>query len=221
MGSLKTEQFTKPTADTTDNVVMRDVVGNKSDTVAGTSIIARIKQALARLVLPVADVNDNVTIADVIGNKEDASYLASEDVNSILAYVKAGYYHAHGTPILFPLNEAFITATSDATAWTHGAKAEIMATTDTAKAFDIHWAVLSDISENGQYNMTIWAGDAGSEVALCSVAFARTTNKAQEGSKRVQIPQQHSATRISVSISDSTSSAQTVEVALEGHLYNT
>ena len=38
-----------PTVDSTNNVNERDVVGNKTDTVAGTSIVARVKQVIANI----------------------------------------------------------------------------------------------------------------------------------------------------------------------------
>jgi hypothetical protein len=53
-----------PVADVADNVVISDVVGNKSDTVAGTSLIALAKQIIALLGTPAADVG-----ADIIAIK--------------------------------------------------------------------------------------------------------------------------------------------------------
>lgn len=62
-----------PLADAVDNDTPADVVGNKTDTVAGTSLVALIKQILVRLLLPAADAAANVTPADVIGNKDDTT----------------------------------------------------------------------------------------------------------------------------------------------------
>jgi hypothetical protein len=57
---VPTTDIAVPTADAATNVNMRDVVGNKSDTVAGTSIVALIRQAQASL----AGLN-NITAASV------------------------------------------------------------------------------------------------------------------------------------------------------------
>lgn len=66
-----TTNISVPTADAVSNTYERDVVGNKSDTVAGNSIVALIKQIIAKLVKPTADVADDATVADVIGIKAD------------------------------------------------------------------------------------------------------------------------------------------------------
>lgn len=67
-----------PGQDGFDNDHMADVVGNKTDTVAGDSIIALAKQLAAAIVtidafhgVPTADVADNAVISDVVGNKSD------------------------------------------------------------------------------------------------------------------------------------------------------
>ena len=55
---------TVPAADSAANVLQRDVVGNKTDTNAGTSL-------LARNLVPAADSANNVNARDVVGNKTD------------------------------------------------------------------------------------------------------------------------------------------------------
>jgi len=69
-----------PTADTADNSLMSDVVGNKNDTVGGTSAIALLKQVLAALVVidafhdvPAQNSSDNAVVSDVLGNKTDTT----------------------------------------------------------------------------------------------------------------------------------------------------
>lgn len=56
--------FNVPAADAVTNILERDVIGNKTDTNAGTSI-------LARHLVPTADVATNVNARDVVGNKTD------------------------------------------------------------------------------------------------------------------------------------------------------
>lgn len=70
-----------PTADLATNAIMSQVIGNKSDTNAGTSI-------LSKLVIPTADVATNVNARDVIGSKADAAVTTVGAVASITAYNK-------------------------------------------------------------------------------------------------------------------------------------
>jgi hypothetical protein len=89
---LNKQELVVPVADVATNVFAMDVIGNKNDTVAGTSVIALNKQAYARLGAPAgasmsadiavidgyfdvpgADVATNVTVRDVVGNKTDTA----------------------------------------------------------------------------------------------------------------------------------------------------
>jgi hypothetical protein len=60
-----------PTADSADNVVMSDVIGNKTDTTAGDSLIGLNKQVKERTELPSQNTANNNVFTDVIGNKTD------------------------------------------------------------------------------------------------------------------------------------------------------
>lgn len=75
-----------PTQNSSDNANLRDVVGNKTDTTAGTSLIALCKQIIedtgttipatisiidGLLDVPTADLATNATINQVVGNKDD------------------------------------------------------------------------------------------------------------------------------------------------------
>jgi len=77
---VATTDIAVPTADVNTNTNMRDVIGNKSDTVAGTSLVAISKQIKAKtdltllavdIAVPTADVATNVNVRDVVGNKSD------------------------------------------------------------------------------------------------------------------------------------------------------
>lgn len=72
-----------PGADSAVNLLARDVVGNKTDTVAGGSLYALALQLLAASVAVAADSADNVLDRDVVGNKLDT--VAG---NSLMALVK-------------------------------------------------------------------------------------------------------------------------------------
>lgn len=69
-----------PTADSTDNNNMSDVVGNKTDTVAGSSLISLTKLIDQNvdtinnsIDIPSIDSTANLLISDVIGNKSDTA----------------------------------------------------------------------------------------------------------------------------------------------------
>lgn len=90
-----------PTADSTDNVVMRDVVGNKTDAAATgavsttESLMAYMKQTVtgqntidAFFDVPTADVATNTTVRDVVGNKTDAAVGTVTTDKSLMGYIK-------------------------------------------------------------------------------------------------------------------------------------
>lgn len=84
---------TVPSADSTANVLSRDVVGNKTDaavTTVGTdkSLMAYVKGVVNWLTVPTADVTTNASAKDVIGNKTDAGVVAVGTTKSIIAYAK-------------------------------------------------------------------------------------------------------------------------------------
>jgi len=60
-----------PGADSAANAQTNEVIGNKSDTVAGNSIIALCKQVIAALLFPTQDLATDATIAQVVGKKSD------------------------------------------------------------------------------------------------------------------------------------------------------
>jgi hypothetical protein len=60
-----------PLQDAADNVDMVDVIGNKTDTVAGDSIVSLAKQIIALWPVSAQDAAANVDVSDVIGNKTD------------------------------------------------------------------------------------------------------------------------------------------------------
>jgi hypothetical protein len=83
-----------PTADSVANAQMRDVIGNKTDTVAGNSLVALAKDLDADLVIvdgfhdvPTADSVANSQMRDVIGNKTDT--VAGDSVIALLKQIIA------------------------------------------------------------------------------------------------------------------------------------
>lgn len=93
IADVTTSENTVPTADSTDNVLVRDVVGNKTDaavTAVGTtkSILAYVKGLITMSTVQSADSTNNAFAGDVTGNKTDAAVTAVGTTKSILAYVK-------------------------------------------------------------------------------------------------------------------------------------
>lgn len=71
-----------PGADAATNTLMRDVIGNKTDTNAGTSL-------LARLLVQAADNAANTNVRDVMGNKSDTELTgATTNTASLPRYIK-------------------------------------------------------------------------------------------------------------------------------------
>lgn len=82
-----------PTADVADNAQMRDVIGNKADTLktvvaATNSVMSYVKGAIYWMIVPTADSVGNSTTRDIVGNKSDAAQTTVATTRSTIAYVK-------------------------------------------------------------------------------------------------------------------------------------
>jgi hypothetical protein len=82
-----------PSVDATANVLVRDVVGQKTDaavTAVGTtkSLMAYLKGCLSWLTVASADATANAAAKDVIGNKSDAAVTSVGTTKSLVAYLK-------------------------------------------------------------------------------------------------------------------------------------
>jgi hypothetical protein len=142
--------------------------------------------------------------------------------NTALAYLQTGYYHVHGASFIYPDKADPVTVQSSVASWSvTGTIVEIIPANTITKAFDLHWASVSDISNTLYGIIDVFSGAGGAEIKIGSVDVSRTSNFAQEGQKPIQIPQQSANTRISCRFSDSTSSAQTIKIKLYGHVYST
>lgn len=142
--------------------------------------------------------------------------------SSALAYLQTGYYHIHGASFIYPDKADPVTLQSSAASWSiTGTIVEVIPANTFIRAFDLHRASVSDISNTLYGIIDIFSGGVGAEVKIGSVDVSRTSNFAQEGQKPVQIPQQPANTRISCRFSDSTTSSQTLKIKLYGHAYST
>jgi hypothetical protein len=85
--------------DDVGNGTIVQVIGNKADTGAGSSIMATTKNIKSKLAFPTADSASNTTIADVVGNKNDTGPGGS----SIMSYTKR-LVDTHVVPIADGVN---------------------------------------------------------------------------------------------------------------------
>ena len=101
-----------PAQDVAANLTIADVIGNKTDTIAGTSLVALIRIIIAELALATPDAIANATFADVIGNKEDAGALTLDTASMLALARKAAKeaweveHHFHNADMGFGLAAA-------------------------------------------------------------------------------------------------------------------
>jgi len=194
---------------------------------AGKSIVTNIYNDVTDLKayhnVPDQDSLLNTIMSHVIGQKKDiVSVPYVEAKSSIMAFLHTGYYHIHGTSFVYPNHAAGVTLTAGAGAWnlTGNITEVIPANALSVAPFDIHWINISNISANGTLQIDIYSGAPGAEVLIGQTQATRTAVQSQEGSKRIQIPQQVVNTRISCRLSDGTAGALTCFVSFEGHYYS-
>jgi hypothetical protein len=157
-------------------------------------------------------------IKSVVGSFGDWVHVpySLTDLNSIMAYMRTSYQHVHGQSFLFPKYEAPKTLTSSAAAWSlTGTPVEIIGAEDTDRPFDLHWGVISSISDVLEGVITLYADD----VEICAIPVSRTTNFSREEAMPLQVPQQPAGTVITAMFADSTTSARTVGLKVMGHYY--
>lgn len=120
---IDTTFFNVPGVNAADNSMMADVLGNKSDTTSGTSLVSLIKGVPAGLLVPAKNAVTNVSARDVIGTKTD-----DDDGNSIYSQSYRLDKHFHTRSETYPYLAAGILLTGGAGAWALGTKTEIIPT---------------------------------------------------------------------------------------------
>lgn len=158
-----------------------------------------------------------------IGDKTDYVLVPyTKGVSSILAHLNTAYLHAHGASFTYPSIDDAVVLTAGAGAWgTGGTIVEVIPADTITKAFDIHWAFVSAISENAEIIVRLYSGESGSEVPFHDVPAERTSVTSQAGSIAVQVPQIEANTRISARIYSSVAGTSTAKIKLMGHVYDT
>jgi len=131
--------------------------------------------------------------------------------------------HLHSKSFCLPSFGAPVSLTTTASAaWGYSATAavEIVASVDAPSApFDIHWAVVTDISANGYYELEILQGPAGSETFIARVPFFKTAGAPGETTVPCISPRMAKNTRISCKLYGSNAAANTCKVKLGTHQY--
>jgi hypothetical protein len=208
--------FPVPTADTADNVISRDVIGNKDDTVAGTSIIARIKQALAALAFPATNAAGDTTIAEVVGRKADASYAGGTSISGRLHTLSE---HFHSTQLVRPHLAAAINVAAAAPAWTYGAlSGDLVAAASIAVPYDVHGIAIDSMSANDSYQLALVGTLGGVDTVVCEVSMVRTSPQLTSLHIPVQMPLLAANTRLRAKLA-SAAGSNTINLKVRLHTY--
>ena len=160
---------------------------------------------------PPVDGLANNTIADVIGNKND-----TYSTTTVTGILNEMLQHEHNQLRVWPSLTSPIALTALASAWASfgsTVSAEIIAANAITSAFDIHWAVIADISATGNYELKLYSGANGA-TEIAHVPFAKTSSQSQEGSIVIRTPILPANTRVSAAISSGNGVANTAAIKI-------
>lgn len=154
--------------DSANNNTPDDVIGNKTDTVAGTSLVSIELQQQAMFNVPLADAAAHADIADIVGNKADT--IAGDSLMALTRRLNDG----PGRIYSLPLGAAGVTLTGGAGAWANPANwTQIVATSPAVAtrivglAFDTpSGAMLAEI------DLGLGAGDPAAAIVTYSFRVA-------------------------------------------------
>lgn len=182
-----------PTADSIDNASMSDVIGNKTDTSAGNSIIALQKETL-----------------ELIGEVADVPF---ED--SIFGNLNALYRHIHSPANVYPTLADGKTVTGAAGAWTLGTVVELIPAGAIAVAFDIHYLNIEVASATDVYEIVLYneSGEIG------RVRTTKQTNQSGANNVPIQIPPQAAGEQIRIAVASKTGGGDSLTLSVFYHTY--
>jgi hypothetical protein len=126
--------------------------------------------------------------------------------------------HAHSPQKIYPPSANAIVLTAAASAWTHGTKVEIIPAGAISEDIDIHWANITSLSANGEYEVIVYKGAVASEVEIGRVPAERTSVQSQEGNQPM-LTRLLKGERVSASVATSTGNADTCKIKLSYHEY--
>lgn len=129
--------------------------------------------------------------------------------------------HIHTPALVFPSQADPVTISTTASAWNDFTEiTEIWSAAEAPSSqFDIHWAIVSDISAVGDFHLKLASGESGSEVEIGDAIFSRSANQTQEGSSPVRTPRVAAGTRLSVALSSSNAAVNTIGLKMNYHVY--
>jgi len=164
-------------------------------------------------------------IKNVVGKISDfvhVPYVSSALTNTVMAYLRTGYYHVHGATFLYPSTGAPIQLTSSAAANSEtGTIVEIIPANAVTKDFDLHWLTAVEISANLFGYVVLFSGAPGEEVEIGREPISRTDNFTSEMPQYTQVQQIPKNTRISARFVDTTTQSRTCRIWVKGHVYAT
>jgi hypothetical protein len=160
---------------------------------------------------------DNVTIADVIGNKEDT--YNDDGEWTIMNYQNMGYQHIHSQARVYPTLADSVTVTAGSGgAWDVGTITEIIPANTITSAFDLHWAIIDNISAVDDYELILYSGPSNTEIAR--IVFVRDSFFAQQGNQPIQVPVQLPNSKISAALACGDGDGATCGLKLYYHTYD-
>ena len=154
-------------------------------------------------------------LKSVVGKNSD-----EHDVNSISGKLDQLTDHAHNVGEVTPELANPIELTKASGAWAaYPTPTEIIPAGAISDDFDVHWAVISALSANGDYSLQLYQGAALSETVIATIAITRNAVQSQEGAIPVLTPLMSGNTRISAALSSGNAAQDTIEVKLMHHCY--
>ena len=131
--------------------------------------------------------------------------------------------HEHKPQLIYPWLADPVVITKDAGVWAAlSTPTEIMSSGDAPlDAFDIHWAIVSDVSTNGNFSLELYKGAAGAEESICRCSvFRDALVNNPNGQIKVQTGIFPPGTRISGALSSDQAGAESLSVKIAYHVYD-
>jgi len=182
-----------PIADSANNIHMSDVVGNKSDTSSGSSLMALQKELL-----------------ELVGDVTDAPF-----IESIFGNLNALYKHIHSPASVYPTLADGIAVAGGAGAWQLGSVVELIPANAITVPFDIHFLNVESASATDIYEIVLYneSGEIG------RVRTTKQTNQSGANNVPIQIPPQPQNQQIRVAIATKTGGGDTMSLSVFYHTY--
>ena len=157
---------------------------------------------------------------DLIGEE---TQLWGSPSKTVLGYSNSAYKHIHNPSYVYPADCTLVSAVTSATANTFGVFAQLVAAGGITVAFDIHWANVQDINQDGTYIIELHevsnADLQVSEKFLGSFSVSRQSAFTRSFQVYTQIPVVDANKRIGVRAKKGSSTAGTISFNVSYHDY--